>query len=335
MTFKDWTQSLWDRLKAGNPFGQDDMEFNRANGGYSGYHPNTAKNRALRETARQAASQPEQPAAGWDMQPDTQSQMGYTGFTGMVPPQATGYQPQGGYASMPPQATGYQQGGMNGTAYQQPMGAWQEPAYADPQGWNAQPTGYQQPAGYQQPTGYYQSQTQTPPQPDNISYMPGNFVGSDGRAYRHIEDVAVVSNVGMCYRVIEYMRNSESVIVNTEQISDEVENQRCLDMLYGAARAMHCTFTRVAARSIYLIAPEDVMVVPYDSVRRMSDQDVNSRWPAADSASRWEQPYARDSRYADRPAFGSGWEQPYARRDYAPQEDRGDYGGYRAAGFGR
>ena len=308
MTFKDWTQSLWDRLKAGNPFGQDDMEFNRANGGYSGYHPNTAKNRALRETARQAASQPEQPAAGWDMQPDAQSQMGYTGFTGMGPPQATGYQPQGGYASMPPQATGYQQGGMNGTAYQQPMGAWQEPAYADPQGWNAQPT------GYQQPTGYYQSQTQTPPQADNISYMPGNFVGSDGRAYRHIEDVAVVSNVGMCYRVIEYMRNSESVIVNTEQISDEVENQRCLDMLYGAARAMHCTFTRVAARSIYLIAPEEVMVVPYDSVRRMSDQDVNSRWPAADSASRWEQ--------------------PYARRDFAPQEDRGTYG-YRAAGFGR
>ena len=245
MTFKDWTQSLWDKLKAGNPFGQDDMEFNRANGGYSGYHPNTAKNRALRETARQTAAQAEQPAAGWDVQPEMQPQTGYTGFTGMVPPQATGYQPQGGYAPMPPQATGYQQGGMNGTAYQQPMGAWQEPAYAEPQGWNAQPTGYQQ-----QPTGYYQAQPQTPPQPDNISYMPGNFVGSDGRAYRHIENVAVVSNVGMCYRIIEYMRNSESVIVNTEQISDEVENQRCLDMLYGAARAMHCTFTRVAARSI-------------------------------------------------------------------------------------
>ena len=133
MTFKDWTQSLWDRLKAGNPFGQDDMEFNRANGGYSGYHPNTAKNRALRETARQAAAQAEQPAAGWDVQPEMQPQTGYTGFTGMMPPQATGYQPQGGYAPMPPQATGYQQGGMNGTAYQQPMG-------------------YQQ-----QPTGYYQA----------------------------------------------------------------------------------------------------------------------------------------------------------------------------------
>lgn len=332
MTFKDWTQSLWDRLKSGNPFGQDDMEFNRANGGHSGYHPNTAKNRALRETARQAAAQAaqaEQPAAGWDMQPDMQPPMGYTGFTGTVPPQATGYQPQGGYASMPPQATGYQQGGMTGTGYQQPMGAWQEPAFAEPQPWSAQPT------GYQQPTGYFQAQPQTPPQPDNISYMPGNFVGGDGRAYRHIENVAVVSAVSMCYRIIEYMRNSESVIVNTEQISDETENQRCLDMLYGAARAMHCTFTRVAARSIYLIAPEEVMVVPYDSVRRMSDQDMNSRWPADSGASRWEQPYARDGRYADRPSFGSAWQDSFPRRDYAPQDDRGNYGGYRAVNYGR
>ena len=77
------------------------------------------------------------------------------------------------------------------------------------------------------------------------------------------------------------------------------------------------------------------MVVPYDSVRRMSDQDMNSRWPADSGASRWEQPYARDGRYADRPSFGSAWQDSFPRRDYAPQDERGNYGGYRAVNYGR
>ncbi len=121
-------------------------------------------------------------------------------------------------------------------------------------------------------------------EPDNLSYMPNVFVGNDGTAYRHVERLTQPMSASTCYRLIEFMRNGESVIVNTELIQDERENQRCLDLLYGAAYTMNCTFTRIAARSIYLIAPATVTVIAYESIRQMNEQDAAVRWPGAESA---------------------------------------------------
>lgn len=130
-----------------------------------------------------------------------------------------------------------------------------------------------------------QVQPQPQPLPDNVSYMPNVFVGNDGAAYRHVERLTQPMSAATCYRLIEFMRNGETVIVNTELIQDERENQRCLDLLYGAAYTMKCTFTRISAKSIYLIAPATVSVISYESIRQMNEQDAAVRWPGAEGAS--------------------------------------------------
>ena len=118
----------------------------------------------------------------------------------------------------------------------------------------------------------------------NVTYMPNLYVGSDGAAYRHVERLTQPMSASTCYRLIEFMRNGETVIVNTELIQDERENQRCLDLLYGAAYTMNCSFTRISAKSIYLIAPSSVSVISYESIRQMNEQDQAVRWPGNDSA---------------------------------------------------
>lgn len=358
MTFKDWTQSLWDKLKSGGAFGQGgDMESNMANGGFSGYKPATAKHRPMGATQQQQPMpQGVDPMTGmtgmsWD-QPAPQS----TGFTGMYP-QGTGFQPTMNSAApfqqpvmqptgMQPQPPmgGYQQPPMNAPVPPMGTSAWQEqPAFAEnnPMGspfFGGAQGAFQGGSGFNQGMGSGQtSRFQAPdaaPQ-DNIRYIPGSFVGDDGKAYSHVERVAQVSNVSGCYRVIEFMRNSESVIVNVETITDEAEIQRCLDLLYGAAFAMNCSFTRIARRSIYLIAPATVMVVPYDGIRHMSDQDMNARWPEADRDSRWDRGFRNDRGYgAGRQGYQSGRERrsdPYAHRPAYQDDFTGSY----AAGFGR
>ena len=69
--------------------------------------------------------------------------------------------------------------------------------------------------------------------------------------------------------------------MNVEYISDRAENQRCLDLLYGAAFAMQYTLTKIAEGSIYLISPQNVLVIPYETIRYASDQDLEDRWPGA------------------------------------------------------
>lgn len=365
MAFKDWTQSMWDKIKARSPFGQEDVESNMANGGFSGYKPNTAKHRAMRETQQQTVMQdglqmdPMMTGMNWEQPQMPEQSTAFGGFTGMMPPQGTGYQQATGY-----QPTGYQQP-MNGftnmqqpmgyqpsgsTAPFQPVGGWQEQpqqTYMDPMmnGFGApqqqpQPFSYGNTVPFQPVNQGNQFQPQQPQQPaqmDNISYMPGNFVGEDGKAYSHCERIAVLSNVSMCYRIIEFMRNKESVIVSTEQITDEAENQRCLDLLYGAAFAMKCSFTRIAAKSIYLVAPATVMVIPYEAVRRMSDQDINNRWPEQERETRFDRFSRSENRYGSRNQ-GYGRQQEgysFGRRDYARQDEYAPYGGYNAVGYGR
>ncbi len=159
-----------------------------------------------------------------------------------------------------------------------------EPFAAQPQPF--QPTAQQAMQPWQPPVQPAQPVQPMQPaqQPDNLSYMPNMFVGNDGTAYRHVERLTQPMSASTCYRLIEFMRNGESVIVNTELIRDERENQRCLDLLYGAAYTMNCTFTRISARSIYLIAPATVTVIAYESIRQMNEQDAAVRWPGAESA---------------------------------------------------
>ena len=133
-----------------------------------------------------------------------------------------------------------------------------------------------------------EEQPQQQPAQDNISYMPNLYRDDQGVGHHHVERLTQPMSASTCYRLIEFMRNQESVIVNTELIPDERERQRCLDILFGAAYAMDCTFTRISVKSIYLIAPRTVAVISYESIRQMNEQDAAMRWPNVET----EQPAA-------------------------------------------
>lgn len=318
MALMDWVQPMWDKIKARSPFAQDEMQSNMTHGGHCGYKPNTAKHRPVREQEKQ------EPADMGFTTPQADMPTGQEWFATAQQPQATGYQT--GYQQ--PQATGYQ-----------PMDNGMGSTYVPPRQSFGNTVPF--PGGMQAPYQPTQHQPQQPPV-DNISYMPGNFVGDDGRAFSHCERVAIVNNLNMCYKVMEYMRNGESVVFVTEQIADEDELQRCLDLLYGAAFAMNYSFTKVSSRSIYLLTPASVLVIPYQAVRQMSSQDSMARWgrsyqepghrsmeeeryPAMNQQGGFNQGYGRQA-----PAYGG-----YAPQGYvAPQSEYTGYG-YSAVNFGR
>ena len=90
-----------------------------------------------------------------------------------------------------------------------------------------------------------------------------------------------------------------------------------------AVCALGCTLTRISSqKEIYLLSPETVMVVPYDGIRRMSDQEINARWPDPDAVNDrygWNQQGGYQERSSN-----------YGRRGYAGRYDEG-YGSYQSA----
>ena len=206
-------------------------------------------------------------------------QQAYQQGTGYQQPVQQAYQQGTGYQQPVQQA--YQQG----TGYQQPM----------PQQWQQQPQVQPQQHQYQTPQqramGFTPEEENRPqrqskrqhraqqPQPvNNIVYMPntGNtgFMDESGRAYTHMERVVQLVSVSACFRVIEFMRNGESVIVNTENIASETDTQRCLDLLAGAAFTMGSSMTKITQlKRAYLIAPQTVMVMADVAVNNWADRD--------------------------------------------------------------
>ena len=153
----------------------------------------------------------------------------------LLPPASTGYTQQ---FQTPPVQQGHTQ------QFQTPPAqAGLYPAVPEHhrQGWGQQ-EGWQQPAPQQQV-------------PDNISFMPGHYVDGN-RAYVHVERITQLVSFQACYRIIEFMKNGESVIVNTESIANEAEVIRCIDMLSGAAYTLGCSITKITnIKRAYLISP--------------------------------------------------------------------------------
>ena len=169
-------------------------------------------------------------------------------------------------------------------------------------------------------------QPQPAPQqaPDNISFMPGNYVDGS-RAYVHVERITQLVSFQACYRIIEFMKNGESVIVNTESIPNEAEVIRCIDMLSGAAYTLGCSITKITnIKRAYLISPPTVQVLADVFIKRMSDRRNE------DGMRR------RTGRYADEPSRSYGEDtytapqaQGYApQQSYEPQQMAAGYGSY-------
>ena len=268
------------------------------NGGSSGYYPGVAarqertqKMAALKEeAAQQAMNQGAAPdaQAGYTAQMNGAAmQQGYTQQF-QASPMQQGYTQQ---FQASPMQQGYTQQFQNPPA----QGYTQQFPNAQAQGYTQQfasasaPSGYTQqfqtpPAqqgytqqfqgNYQQGWGQQETWQQPAPQqvPDNISFMPGHYVDGS-RAYAHVERITQLVSFQACYRIIEFMKNGESVIVNTESISNEAEVIRCIDMLSGAAYTLGCSITKITnIKRAYLISPPTVQVLADVYIRRMSDR---------------------------------------------------------------
>jgi FtsZ-interacting cell division protein YlmF len=340
MTFKELKDSLLNRVNGkawGGKQEEPEVVSNMANGGTSGYRPAKAQGRSIFSTqsipvqqstqsqprtssgmtgrfnamdGQMQQTQPQNFAPQQDpytqQQPQQDPWAGFTGNMGSTyqqPMGSTYQQPMGGTYQQPMQQTGYQpyqQQPMGGT-YQQPM----------------QQTGYQPYQQQPMDQGYQPQQAQQQPMPDNISYMPGsNFVDDDRRGYAHVERIVQLVSVAACFRIIEFMRNGESVIVNTESIANEADVQRCLDMLAGAAFTLECSLTKITqVKRAYLIAPKTVLV--------MQDKSF-AHWNERDSMQMPEMDDAQESYRQERGAYvpDRRWEQqqePYQTAGFRPQ----------------
>lgn len=207
MAITDWVKELrglFSRVRGD--------ETRRPDGGTSHYRP-------LR---RKGAEEPAVPAPA-----DSGVPYVHTGFTGMNPPAAYGYEPMGG----------------TGRAAFGGMG--EDPLRGE--------------------TGYF-GNTGAAPRQDNISYMPGYGPASRDRGTPHVEHIMPLTGLKSCYEAIECMKNGETLIVTLDAIANESESMRCQDMLAGAAFTLGCTVRLLAGARIVIIAPEGVVILPEQAV---------------------------------------------------------------------
>lgn len=362
MSFMEKAQGWLGKLTSKPQQGSDPAYTQRADGSTSGYHPNTQRMKAQPAPQPQPEPVPQwQPEPGYvppqQMGAAPQAEEGKPSWlkTGKQQP----VQPQQGFtqqqAAVPPQM-GYTQ--QQPQSYTQQMN-YQQPYQAAPQstGYTQQQpqTGYQQaPMGqdyrggftptWQQPVanvpgspfeGYVgANQTMNQPAmnaangnavPNNIVYMNGVTVGQDGTAYRHSMRVAQITTVPDCYRLVAFMRSGESVLVNLDEMNETEEMGRCLDLLYGAAYALQCTFTRVANRCLYLITPADILVQPYDAIAEESDREIDARWPDPASVGYMQRNAEREQQKYGHFTQKNVWDQPQMNgfggyQGYAPQQ---------------
>ena len=333
-----WDDAKKKVLQAMKPRQQEEqLMSNRADGGFSGYVPKMGRTQV---EPNPTGYQQQAPAGFENMIPTgvDASAMGQFqpvgGQTGAFPQQQMqpqqgmpqqkgpvgrmGYQPPMQPQQPRPQATyqGQPVPPQPGQAFQpQPVPQATRPGFGQPAfQQNQQP---QQPM--QPPRGFTTQQAPVQPQQDNQTFaFPGGGGDSyvvDGHAYKLVFRVAQITGVPSCFRVIEFMYNNEAVIVNAEQITDLVEADRCMDLIFGAACAMKQRLMRVSGKQIYVITPPQVYVAPFDSLRRAGMADIERRWPGAMQANMQPQDPI--------PQQPAGFERPQAR-----QEDF-------AGGFGR
>lgn len=235
------------------------MYSRRHDGSLTGYHPNAGR----RQQPLQEQQAPAEPTYEPWNQPAAYQQEPMVGQGPVQQPAVDMY----GYAG-----------------YQQPWGQPEQPAYMTQQDFSGYQPVFQNPpanqpgspfAGYQaqQPTQPPQPAQPQQPVPDNISYMPG------AKEAMHTVRVAQVTGVAECYKLMENLRNNETVVVNLDLVPDNAEIDRCLDLLYGACYALQCQFNQISQRNVYLLTPGSVHVQNAENLQRQSELERDNRWP--------------------------------------------------------
>ena len=149
----------------------------------------------------------------------------------------------------------------------QQTGTYQAQQYQQPQQQYAQEQMQQAAYQAQQPQGGYQQAAQA----SNVVTFPGMQTAPDGRVYAHVEYIIQMTNRMECRNIIEYIRSNASVFLNMEAIISDVERQRCVDMLSGAAYALGCSLNKISARGVYLISSASVRVMMDRATQRIAE----------------------------------------------------------------
>ncbi len=324
---------------------ENQMYSNRADGGFSGYVPRMKP----RETEQMNTGYQQQGASVFaNMMPEgvdpsvMQQFQPVGGQTNAMPPQ----QPQPG---MPQQGPQPQQAPFGRGAFQQPrpQAQFQGPQHA-PQFQQEAPQaarpGFGAPAfqqNQQPPRGFTAKQPPVQPQQNDaqtFAFPGGDSFVVDGNAYKLVMRVAQITGVPSCFRVIEFMYNNEAVIVNAEGVTDLVEADRCMDLIFGAACAMKQRLMRVSGKQIYLITPPQVYVAPFEALRRAGMADIDRRWPGAVQANMQPQQPVNNVQQMQQPqGFGQPRQDDFAggfgrraARNAMQTNGFTDYGGFGA-----
>lgn len=276
MSLKNWVQNLVYQLRSGEIFerAEQPMQPNLANGGTGGYKPTRLD---LMNT--QSLDTFGLPVDG------NQQQMNGSGHRTGYSNRVTGAQP----AYTNPPYAGQSYGNQPyASAPQQPQQQLKDQWTFNPENnegsWNWADNARQQQMS--------REQEELAAQQGAHSYLNVAFEQPDGSRARHLERVLQLTDLAGCVRVMEFMRNTESVIVNTEAIASEAEVQRVVDILSGAAFTLGYSLTKITmTRRAYLLAPACVCVMQDD---RMNRPAAYEQQPAAESQAYTYRPTGTD-----------------------------------------
>lgn len=259
-----------------------------------------------------------------------------------------GYGPQDGYYD-PNQAVYGQESG-----YASPYeGAYQrQQAYQQPAPQQAPYQNYQQESippqeGYQSPyAGSYARQTQpqqrqsraAAPGADKVVPFPGYVADAAGTVYVHELQIIQLRDRDECRAIIEHLKNKCTVALNMDNIANDTEKQRCVDMLSGAAYTLNCSISRISTRGVYVITPESVRVQQDEATRRLNGARQASQRPsrahsyAGRTGQQSQEAYEVPDSYAAYPPQG-GYPLQEEPASQGYQNPYGNDGEYRTAGY--
>ncbi len=265
----------------------------------------------------------------YEQQPGYGQQEGY-----YDPSQQAAYGPDNGGYGQYDGAYGRQQPGY-GQQAQQPFAqqppaqqAYQQPGYGQQEAYPPQDGGYQSPYA-----GSFARQAQpqqrpvraASPAPEKVVPFPGMNSDGAGNVFAHELQILQLRDRDECRAIIEYLKNNCTVALNMDNIANDTEKQRCVDMLSGAAYTLNCNINRISTRGVYVITPEAVRVQADEATRRLNGaaRQQGTRPSRAHS-------YAAGRGRENQEGYDgqeSGYNAYPPQGGYAPQEETG-YAGY-------
>ncbi len=169
---------------------------------------------------------------------------------------------------------------------------------------------------------------------NNVVAFPG--VAMDQmmeRALNFMEaQIIQLNNRETCKDVIEALRNNASVMINMENIASDVEKQRCVDMLGGAAYTLNCQISKVSVKGVYFISPSSVQIEMDDATRKLNGlaraNHQNQGYENRSSYNSQRPPmYQKDYDYEEQP-MAVGYNQPVYAVPYEENQERNDRYGF-------